>query len=304
MAQSSPRIEFGLHSMTPYARTSKTIGSNTYLKGQPFGILEVLGDASFSMNASSVDLYGGSNKNLWASEISQIATELTVNVRSSPDFLYDLYAGGSVSETTASSTGTINTATNQSGTSIINATTGIASATIKAGSEADLKFGAYLIKYVSATTIDIYSISNLQFTRGTDLTYQDDLLKITTAPLTVVASTAVEIPGTGLELTGGSGIISFTDGTAIFQVSPPHGGVSEITLGQTGLTFVEHGLYLYANERSSGDLFELHIHKATSSAGMTIPLSNGGFQATDLTIKCLYDSDANAVATIRALTPE
>lgn len=292
MSLSADRIIFNIHSICPVNRTT----------GLPYGILKVLGDASLTLSAESVDLYGGSNKFPWASEVTQIQSQFTANVRALPDFLFELYAGGSASTTAASATGTCGTLTNKVGTSVMNGTTGIASATLKSGETSELKAGRFIVKAVSATTVDVYAVTDLDFTDGTDVSFQNDALKITASPLTITASTAVEVPNTGIELTGGSGTIGMTeDDVAYYDVAPAHGGISDITLGQSGITFPEHELFIYAAERSDGSKFEIHAYKATSSAGIVIPLSQGGFGITDLTAKLLYDSTAGKVADIRAI---
>lgn len=310
MALSNPRINFSIHSIAPYARATKTIGSTTFYKGLPFGIFKVLGDASFDLKASSVQLKGGSSLYPWASEVTGVDAEFTCNVKESPDMLYSIFGGATVTNTAASTTGSVVAMQQGNGTSVFSATTGIASATIKSGSEADLKFNYYVIKAVGATTVDVYAMTDLQFANGTAATYQDDLLKITASPLTIVTSTAVEVPGTGIELTGGSGTIALTtNDTAVYQAVAAHGGISTIDIGKQGAIFPEHGILLYGKERSDGTLFEINIFKAQATSGMIIPMSEGDFQITDLTVKCLNDSapiDGSGVAkvaTIRAITP-
>jgi hypothetical protein len=99
-----------------------------------------------------------------------------------------------------------------------------------------LKYNYYWVVAADPTTVDVYAASNFQFKRGTDLFFDSDVLKITTSPLTIVQSAAVEIPGTGIELTGDSGIIAMTAGdVAFFDVVPPHNGVSDIDIGSAGI---------------------------------------------------------------------
>lgn len=292
MPLSDPRIVFGIHNITPYSRTT----------GLPYGILKVLGDVTMSLKADSVDLHGGGNKFPYASEVTKIDPSLNFSCKSLEDFVMELFMGASVSKTAASSNGTISAISNFKGTSVMSATTGVATATMKAGESGELKIGKFMIKAVSATTVDVYAMSDLNFkSKGDDLSFQDDYLKITASPLTITASTAVEIPNSGIELTGGSGVIGMTeDDTAYFYVTPPHAGLSEISFGQDGLTFPEHGVYIVAQERSSGDMFEIEIFKAKSSAGMVIPLSEGGYSISDMSLKLLYDSTKEKVGIIRA----
>jgi hypothetical protein len=310
MALSAPRINFGIHSIAPYARATKTIGDTTFYKGQPFGLFQVLGDASFSLPATSIPLFGGSSLHAWTSELVQIASEIVFNVKESPDMLYSVFAGADVALTAASATGTIVALVNVEGTSVQSATTGITTATIKSGSETDLKFNKYVVVAKSTTTVDVYAMTDLQFANATALTYQDDALKITASPLTIETDTAVEVPNTGVELTGGSGTIALVaNDTAVYHTTAAHGGISTIDIGKKGINFPEHGLLMYGKERSDGTLFQLEIYKARVSAGIVLPMSEGDFQITDVTVRALIDSapiDGSGVAkvaTMKAVAP-
>ena len=291
MALSSNRIVYGIHSMSPYRRSD-------YL---PYGTLKVIGGGTLSLSAEFEDLFGGSNKFAWASEAKTIASEFTSTVKSYPDFMFELYMGASVSATAASATGSIVDAlANKNGTSVVDATTGIASAGIKSGSEADLKDALYVVKAVSATTVDVYAMTDIAFDKGTDIVFEDDALKITASPLTITAATPVEVPNTGIELTGGSGAIALTtNDTAWYRVAAGHGGVSEINIGQSTTTFAEHGIVALGAKRADGSLFEIEMYKAVG-AGFPIALEETVFSIPELTIKLLYDEVLNSVAKITA----
>ena len=244
MPLSNPRINFSVHSISPYALQTKTIGDVTFYKGQPFGIFQVIGDASFNLNATSIQLYGGSSLYARASEITQIDAEATFTVKEGPDMLFSLFGGADITKTAASALGTINTIVNANGVSVV-ATTGLASATIKTGSESDLKFDYYVVKAVGADSVDVYAMTDIQFAELTALDYIDDTLKITAAPLTVVTGAAVEVPNTGVELTGGAGTIALvTNDTAVYKTTREHGGISTIDIGKKGITFPEMGIVM------------------------------------------------------------
>lgn len=291
MGLSTNRIVYGIHSMAPYRRTD----------GLPYGILKVIGGGTISLSAEYEDLFGGSNKFAWASEAKTISSEFTSTVKTMPDFLFELYMGAEVSTDAADADGTVVDAlANKNGTSVMDAATGIASVSIKAGSEADVKDGLYVVKAVSATTVDVYALSDVAFDKGTDLEFDDDDLKITASALTITASTEVTIPNTGLELSGGSGTIALVDGdTAVFRVAAGHGGVSSITIGKSQSTFAEHGLVAVSAKRADGSLFEIEIFKAVG-AGFPIALEETVFSIPELTTKLLYDADKNAIAKITA----
>jgi len=294
MALSEDRIVYGIHSIAPYRRSDRT----------PYGILKVLGGGTISLSSEFEDLFGGSNKFAWASEPKTITSEFTATVKSMPDFLFELFLGASVSTTAASATGSVLTAvTNKLGTSVQDATTGIASVAI--ATAADAKHGVYVVVATGADTVDIFHYTDIDHLVGSDLSYQDDALKITASAITVPGTGGtVAIPNTGLELTGGSGSIAFvTSDTAFFIIAKPHAGVSEITVGESGATFPLHGLDLLAAKRSNGDLFEIEAFSAIG-AGMPISLEETVFAIPELTTKLLYDTPENAVFKIRAVKAE
>ena len=291
MGLSQDFIAYGIHSLVPYRRSDKL----------PYGIFKVLGGGTISLSAEFEDLFGGSNKYAWASEAKTISAEFTATVKSMPDFLFEVFLGAEVTTTAASATGTVNGFENIKGTSVMKADTGVATATVKSGSEADLKAGIYVVKAVSATTVDVYCMTDIEFSNGNDLEYIDDELKVTASALTITTSTAVEIPNTGVEPTGGSGTIGMTDGdTAVFKVAAAHGGISEIVIGKSAATFPDHGEVALAAKRSNGDMLEIDIHKAVG-AGFPVALEETVFSIPELTVKLLYDNCLNRIATFRKI---
>ena len=292
MSLSNDFISYGIHSLVPYRRADKL----------PYGIFKVLGGGTISLSAEFEDLFGGSNAYAVASEKKTISAEFTATVKSMPDFLFEVFLGATVNTTAASATGTVEAITNFVSTNtLVSSTIGIATATAKAGSEANLKTAIYVVKAVSATTVDVYAMTDIDFSNGVDLTYIDDALKINATPLTITASTAVTIPDTGVELTGGSGSIALVDGeTAVFKVASAHGGISEIIIGKQSSSFPEHGQVALSAKRSDGSLMEIEMHKCVG-AGFPIALEETVFSIPELTIKLLFDSENNRIATFRKI---
>jgi len=289
MALSANRIIYGIHSMTPYRRSDRL----------PYGILKVLGGGTITFSAETEKLFGGSNKFAWASEAKTVDSTFTATVKSMPDFLFELYLGATVTTTASSTTGSILQALTGVKGSLV-ATTGLASVGIETGGEDELKDGTYVVVAASATTVDVYLLSDIAADKGTDIDFENDALKITAAPLTIAASTAVTVPNTGVELTGGSGIIGMTVGdTAFFKVAAAHGGVSTVVIGQSQSTFPEHGLVALSAKRADGSLFEIEMFKAVG-AGFPIALEETVFSIPELTIDLLYDSEVNSIAKITA----
>lgn len=285
------RYVFGINSFTPYNRED----------GTPYGILKVLGGGNLEMTGETEDLFGGASKFAYASEQTQVSANATMNVKSYPDFLMELFLGGTTTAISAAANGDVSTITNQKGTSVAKSDTGIASVAIKSGDEADAKFGRYLVKAKTSTTATIYLLTDVDFNRGTKGAYLDD---------TLIVADDVTIPGTdgtvdvddyGLEITGGSGSIAMTVGdSAYFDVRPAHSGGSEILVGSETAEFPAFGAFIVAQKRSNKEIFQVQAFNCVGS-GMPLPMQEKTWMISDLTMKLLRDESSDAVMKITSL---
>lgn len=293
MSLSDPRVLFGVHSVSPYSRTD----------GLFYGELRVLGGSSLSLTGETVDLMGGSAKYAWASEDGPINAEMSLKVKEYPDFLFELFLGKAPTANTAEASGNVSTPANKKGTSVINATTGITSS-LTTSTAADLKFGKYVIKAASATTIDVYFSSDADIARGTNGTYQSDGLKITATALTVVSATPTLIPNFGISVNGGSGTIGMTSGdTATFEVRPVNSKSMTVSIGSTAdSVFPEFGAILMAQKRGNQEMFEIDALRC-KGVGLPIGFEENAYSNAEIKAKLLYDSTADAVFKVRHITP-
>jgi hypothetical protein len=288
---SAPRIVFGLHSVSPFSRVD----------GTPFGILKVIGSANMALSAAVEQLHGGAQKFAWAAESKTISAEVSCKVKAYPGFLFTQFLGGTNTDNAAESTASVSTLTNMKGTSVMQATTGIAS--IAVGTATDVKFGRFVVKVVTSTTVDVYAMSDVDFARGTAESFQNDLLKVTATALTITASSPVTIPGFGITLTGGSGTIGMTVGdTATFTSRPINTASSDIVIGNAATAMPAFGAVILAQKRSTAEMFEITAFNAIAS-GFPLPMDEFAFSTTELKMTCLYDSTNDAVFKIRAVTP-
>jgi len=290
MGLSEQMIPYGIHSICPYDRAD----------GTPYGVLKVLGGGTLTLSSEFEELFGGSNKFAWAVESKTISTEWTATVKSMPDFLFELFLGASVTKVAASATGTVDGVTAMQGT-LIDAT-GIATITAKASEEAKLKTGKYVLVVVSPTTVQLYALTDVDFNldSGSVMEYLTDDLTVG-APITITATTAVDIPNLGVEITGGAGVIAMTVGDSVlFAVAPPHSGMDVITIGKSSTTFPEHGQLCVSQKRSNNDLIEIEMFKVQGS-GFPIGLTEQEFSVPELTMKLIYDQCKDAVAEIRSI---
>lgn len=293
MALSDPRIIYGIHSISPYNRTTKL----------PYGILKVIGSANLALNSDLERLFAGSNKFAWAAENKTVSAELTAKVKAYPGFLFSLFLGATVTDTGTDTAGTVSTLTNANGSTCKSATTGIASIAVKAAQKANLKFGKYVLKVLTSTTVGVYSVSDIDITRGTDVVITDDTMLLTITIATITTGGTIAMDDLGLELTGGSGTIGMTVGdTATFEVLPPSTKSSAIVVGQSTDTFPAFGALLLAQKRATGEMFEIDAHNCVGG-GLPINLEENAFSQPELKMACLYDSTLNRVFTIRHILP-
>jgi hypothetical protein len=291
MSLSDPRIVYGVHSISPYSRTTKL----------PYGILKVIGSASLALSSDLEQLYAGSNKFAWAAENKTVSSELTAKVKAYPGFLFSLFLGATVTDAGVDTAGTISTLTNQNGSSML-AATGLASVAVLVASKANLKFGKYVIKATGAAAFTVYLLSDIDIARGTAGAYTSDSLDVAT--VTGVATGAnSDIAGLGLRFTGGASATAFVTGdTATFEVLPPSTKSSSIVVGKSTDTFPAFGALLLSQKRATGEMFEIDAHNCVGG-GLPISMEENAFSLPELKMTCLYDSTLDKVFTIRHILP-
>lgn len=293
MSLSQPRAIFGVHSITPFSRTT----------GEPYGTAKVIGEASIGLSGELIKLMGGSNKYPWAVEDGAINAEISLKIREYPNFLFELFLGKAPTTAGVDTAGTTSALTDKFGTSVVDATTGIASVSVLTASKANLKFGRYLVKAASSTTIDIYALSDIDFARGTDATFVNDTLKITSSALTITSGSNTDVAAFGLRFTGGSGTIGMTAGdTATFEVLPPSDSSADVKVGGSADTYPEFSLLLVAQKQGSGHMTEIEVFRA-KGIGAPIGFTEKAFSEAEIKVEAFYDSVQDGVFRMRDLYP-
>lgn len=288
-----PRTLYGIHQVTFYNRNDAL----------PYGTVRVLGGSSISLAGELVPLNGGSSPYPWDAQDGAITPEIALKMKEMPSFLFNLLLGKSPSDTedTAAS---VTALVNKLNASVQDAVTGIASVGVKSGSELDVKFSKYIVKAVSPTTVDVYAYTNVDFLRGTDKQYVDDLLKITDTPLTITTlAVATEIPGFGVELIGGSGTIGMTSGdTASFEASPASSEETDVLIGEQGVSIPEFGVVVNAQKKSDGSMWDIDCFKV-KALGMPLGMEEKAFNEMEITGTLLYDSTENGIYKLKYRKP-
>jgi len=294
MGLSAPRAVFGIHSLTTYSRTTFEYQ----------GILKVLNNSTLNITAEQIKLMGGSNKYAWDSEDGPITSELNIKAKQIENFMFEVFFGKAVNTGSAGATGEVSTLANKKGTSAVSATVGMDSVAIESGGGPNLKFGKYIVKVITTTTVDVFISTDIDKNRGTDLTIQNDLLKITASALTVPGTGGtVSIPNTGVEIVGGSGSIAMTvDDTAIFTVLPPYTTAMNIKIGAVNDNFAEFGAICVAQQRSSSQMFEIDCFRC-KSVGFPFAFTENAWAEPEMKADVLYDTTEDAIAEVRAIAP-
>ncbi len=276
----SNRTVFGVHSFAPYNITT----------GQVYGQAPIIASGEFSLAGDVIELTGGSSKFPWNVADGKITAELNLNIKEYPDFLYEIFMGKAPT-VTAVSGGDVGTIANKSGSTIVSATTGIASVAIDTA--ADLKTGVYTVVADSADTADVFISSDID---GVTLSDTDTLL-VGNIDISAANDTLA-----GISFVKGSGAIAFTIGeSAQFSViSNDATSVSEVVVGGTSDVYPYFGCYLYAQKQGSAEIFELDIYKL-KNIGMPIVFTESEWSEMSVTAKASYDADRLGVFSARMI---
>ena len=286
----NPRTLFGVHSVCFYDRSNRL----------PIAFLRVLGNCNINLTPEFTDLAGGSQMMPWDSEPSAIDSEASLTAREYPIEAMELLLAGEKTEYTENADGRIDVVENVKGESIIKADTGIATITVtdpdgsdEDGGEVDLKEGEYVIKAVSATTVDLYALTDANFNRGESKAFLDNTLKITESPISITTAGECKVPGYGVTLNGGSGTIALTIGdTARFTVRRPSVKGFRVIVGQTGANFPEVGVLMCGQLQGNGGLTWVDVYRV-KAAGMPVNFEEKGYSEWSITLKILYDAAKN-----------
>jgi hypothetical protein len=283
MALSDPVTIFGIHQLTAYNIDT----------GIPYGTAKVIGNAELSSEAELVQLNGGSSKYPWKVERGVISAELSLTLREYPPFLFEVLLGKAMTENSAETSGSVSAIADVNGTSCVNASTGIASVAVI--NKGNVKFGTYVVKVVTSTTVDVYAYTDVDFAQGTNTTYENDLLKITASPLTITQSGDVTIPNYGIKLTGGSGTIGMTPGdTARFTARPINTVSHEVVIGSSSEVFTDFGLLIAAQRPGDNYMIYVDCYKV-AGAGLPIAMNESAFSEASVTLQLYRDTSRNGV---------
>jgi len=263
----------------------------------PVSFLRVLGECSFNLSPEFVDLNGGSSMYPWDSEVGNIGSELSLTAREYPMSVMEMALAGTKTALTSEADGEVRDIANVKGTTAYSSV-GLSDVEVTddTGTDgtADLKEGEYVVVFTAATKVDVYALSNANFSRGTSKEYLDDTLKIATN-LTISTGAETLVPGFGLSLVGGSGTIGGTVGDSLrFTVRRPLVSGFKLVVGESGSAFQEYGVLLSGQVQGDGSLSYIDMYRV-KAAGMPIAFNEKAYSEWSVTLKALYDSDRDGV---------
>ena len=298
MAITQPIGLYGLWNVTFKDRVTKL----------PQAFFKVIGEFTFPNEADMEDYYGGGDKFIRASEPKYFKSDGTFQFKQFNKESYTYLGGAANTPGTAEPLGAVTTLTNANGTSCQAATTGIASVALKSGGAADLKAGNYTVKVVSATTVDVYCDSDIDFgsiyTGGAVASYVDDTLKITASPLTITTGAALtEVVGFGIDLVGGSGTIAMTIGdTATFEVRPANVANEVITIGDRNTFLKSYSVSAYSVMKSiTGEINYIYMPIVQVSGIGSLGLKEYSWVTSSAKVKILRSETDNYQAKIHRI---
>lgn len=253
----------------------------------PKGIFEVIGGVDFTREIEQLPLEGGHLNSPYAVESGAPKNSLVAKLKEYPNFLFSMFDNAEVSDNAAETSGYISAILDKVGTSVVDATTGIASVAKISGSEAKLPLGKVIVKAASATTVNVYLIGDV----SDGVLPVVDELPVLAEGLTIPGSGAtVDLADYGIRFTGGSGTVSMTtDDIATFDCRPINDGYTEIEV-QDDTTINYFGLLLVYPKNSSGEQVIVDFPKV-SSLGFGFSANMREFAEFEQTMTPLYDSD-------------
>lgn len=286
MALNDPRGQFGVHSACFYNLTT----------GLPIVMLRVLKDTGLDFSAEFEDLEGGSNQFIWDSEVTSINSDFKLTCMEYPGEAMELFLGGSLVTNAAEAAGAVDGYANLNGTSILDPSTGIDVVELTAADSADLKEGKYIIIATAAAAVSLYGASDVDFQRGTDLSFTDDTLLIESGIDLSSADAVIEELGITLSK---AGVTAFVTGdTAVFYIRKPNTTSIELEFGQSGAEFQQVGLFMAGQRQSDGTITTMELYRVIG-AGMPLSMNSKSWSEWEVTIKALHDSARNKVGTYR-----
>jgi hypothetical protein len=197
----------------------------------PLGIFRAISTMEFTREVEGVLLSAGHYNGPFAVESGEPANAFSGTVMEFPNFAYTALDNATQVDTLGEdSTGFVGAIANKNGTSIANATTGIASVSIISGSESIVPFSKAIVVKGTAVPneVDVYLVGD---TATGQIPVSNELTLLAEGVVIPDAAGTVDLAAYGLRFTAGSGTMALTDGdTAYFESRPANSKTTKITM--------------------------------------------------------------------------
>ena len=277
MATSRPIQNFGIHQITLKDATDPSI----------IGVGKVLGDITPDINQELIDNRGGSAAFPWASAPGEATGEISIILKQYDKnllrFLNPYISGSLVEDDDGDAAGYAAAITNSVGTTVVSATTGIASVAVDPTTAlAGLSYGDYIIKATAAATFDIYIDMDISGTAP----YYDDTYKVNAAAITN-PGTGGTVTAHGITFTAGSAGSAFdTDDVARFSVRPINSYMLTSYIMKDGSSPQEFELTI-VGEKVDDRVRVIKFPRCIAGGGANLKFVYKGWSMIETTIKIL-----------------
>ena len=253
------------------------------------GVAKVLGDVMPDLIQELIESRGGSAKLPFSVAPGEASGEISVLLKqydkSLLRFINPWISGSQVESSSGSATGSTTAIENQTGTSVVDASTGIASIAVDSATKTSLAYGDYVLKAVGVATFNLYLNTDIS---GTE-TYEDDTYKINESVITNPGTGGTVIYA-GIEFTAGSSASAFvTDDIATFSVKPVNTYELRNNLLLPGAVPREFKLTI-VGERLNDRIRVTRFSRCIAGGGLNLQYPYNNFSESELIIKILQPS--------------
>lgn len=258
----------------------------------PLGIYRAISTMEFTREVEAVPLTGGHHNGPFAVEAGEPVNAFAGTVMEFPNFAYTALDNATKADTLGEDlTGFVGNIANKSGTSIVDATVGIASVSIISGSENLVPFSkAIVVKGTAvANEVDVYLLGD---TASGEIPVTDELTLLEAGVVIPDTAGTIDIAAYGLRFTSGSGTIALVDGdTAYFESRPANTKVTKITMADNSDIKTVGMLFVWP--KSSEGVQTIADFPKVSIAGSGFGGSTRSFGETEIAGTPLIDVDSN-----------
>jgi len=272
------KYSFGVKALIFYNRTTL----------KPVGVFRVISSVEYASETEQLLLQGGHRNGAWAAEAGEPTQTLTATLKQFPNFYFTEMNNADLTTTLSEDTsGFIGTIANKSGTSVVNATTGIASVSIISGSEALVPLGRISVVAASATTVDVYLLGDVA---SGALPVTDELTLLGSGITIADSGATVDLASYGIRITSGSGTVALTTGeSAVFTCRPANSKTTEIVMPDSSDIKILGCVLVYP--KNSEKQQKIVDFPKVSVSGLVFSANTREFAEFEMTATPLYDED-------------